>query len=86
MKYEKYLKGMKLDSLIEFSKKNIVVEVVIPLEPITEQNKPTVVDTEYFYAKVMDKAINSVRSENNWFIKFYAPGCKHCQALAPTWD
>lgn len=52
----------------------------------SEDEKPIVLDSYNFYELVYDRETDMVLSSKPWFIEFYAPWCRHCQRLHPTWD
>ncbi|CAI6089876.1 hypothetical protein V2G26_006686 [Clonostachys chloroleuca] len=50
-----------------------------PLNPPNENGASVPLTAESFQRLV-------TMTQDPWFVKFYAPWCHHCQALAPTWS
>lgn len=51
--------------------------------------EPTYITTKDFttlIATIDGEKEGTMISKKSWFIKFYAPWCKHCQSFAPIWS
>ena len=46
---------------------------------------PPELTADEFYEKVVDPVTLKAKGDKVWFIKFYAPWCKHCLEMAPAW-
>ncbi|KJZ79936.1 hypothetical protein HIM_00650 [Hirsutella minnesotensis 3608] len=58
------------------------VKDVVPKKPTVTPN-PTGISVS-LTAETFQKVVTL--TQDPWFIKFYAPWCHHCQAMAPAWE
>ena len=62
----------------------ILIGILVTLEMCSAgPGDPPELTEETFYEKVVDP--KTLKANGKWFIKFYAPWCRHCQEMAPNW-
>ncbi|KAK5243983.1 hypothetical protein LTR16_007750, partial [Cryomyces antarcticus] len=61
------------------TKKSTKTAEVVPKETANKNGKSIPLTAESF-----QKLVTTTRDP--WFVKFYAPWCHHCQAMAPNWQ
>lgn len=56
------------------------------VETLDINQDPPHLTTIDYDEQVVDPKTLLIKTQKNWFIKFYAPWCGHCKHLAPTWS
>lgn len=80
----KYRSTRDLPSLTQFINEQIGSST--PAEDETDDNTLDVPAPLQGLVTLTDKNFATLTATGNWFIKFYAPWCGHCQKLAPTFE